>query len=410
MLQAGYVFCHRCGHATQEAYYFNGQSNTWVQLRRKVTGKFVAVPYTPPYLVNAQAEADADTITRVRLSPTNERQVQGLQHQISVECYTAKTRTVLDFVRSCPFCVGQRAGWNAVMPLIPGLGDLPTYVIGVVGARTVGKSCWIHALSCPANVQRVNEQCGEDRFGYLLTSAHWANQQCSVLKPNELNELGKTRIMGIRERSDRGGRMVAQVLIMDFAGELFAEDHEEEFENSAARIFRGGEGYSGVDGVVFMTDPLPETDKYNLTTTFERTRGHYALLNNTPFCFVMNKADLLIENPPCRHINNNTQLPTLPLLTEHTFAEQTSKRYRKSVLQAQVALQTHLLKKRHPLVGVVAGETRCAGFLVKSTTLVKPTGPNAARQEPQLDFNDPINVMDPLLWLLNELDIFPIAD
>ena len=401
MLQAGYVFCHRCGHATQEAYYFNSMLNSWVQLVRKVTGKFSVQKYTPAYMENRSSGVDADVIKRVRLSATNTSNVQGLQHTISVECYVDQTMQVLEFVRSCPFCVGQKEGWDSAVELLPNMGDLPTYVVGVVGARTVGKSCWIHALSCPTNVNGVNNQGNNLRSysGYTLSTARWSNEQSAIISATELNERGITRMMRILKRVGNGAQPVAQVLMMDFAGELFAEDKKEEFESSAAHIFRGGEGYSGVDGVVFMMDPLPEQNGYSLATTYHK-----------PIAFVMNKADLLIENPPMYHIDNDENNPAVPLLTEHTFSRQGGDMYQKSVLQARVALQTMLLKRIHPLVKSISNETRCGGFILKSTEPYSIKNAETMAEEKMLDFSQGMNVMDPLLWILNELDIFPIED
>ena len=412
MLQAGYVFCHRCGNATQDAFYFNASTNAWVQLFRTITGRFVVTKYTPPYQQGKIDPAKAAGIHRFRFSPTNGRQVQGLQHKIRVECHSDKAVQVLDFVRSCPFCVGLKEGWSSAVELLPHLGDLPTFVIGVVGARTVGKSCWIHALSCPSNINVVNDSKNStySALGYTLGTSEWSEEQTDIINPNALNERGKTRMMYIRKKSDGSSHAVAQVLVMDFAGELFAENKQNEFESEAAHIFRGGEGYSGVDAVVFMTDPLPEKSDYSLATTYHRARGEYDLLQNKPIAFVMNKVDLLIDAKPQRHINNDPSLAEVPLLTEDTFIRQDSDMYRKSELQARVALQTALLKRIHPLVRAISNETRCAGFLVKSTDPFVAMDPASGKKEDMLNFGKSINVMDPLLWVLNELDIFPIEE
>ncbi len=412
MLQAGYVFCHRCGHATEEAYYFNSKTATWVQLFRTLTGKFTVARYIPPYMKGEAANTSAETVIKYRLAPTNENRAQGLQHEIEVEYYINNQRGVEKFVRACPFCVGQKAEWNTVQSLLPGLGNLPTFVIAVVGARTVGKSCWIHAISSAYNINRVNEYRinSYNYSGYSLSTEDWAREQSPLIKSTEPNERGKTRMMLIKKKVGEKSVAVAQVLMMDFAGELFAEGKENEFESEAAHIFKGGAGYSGVDAVVFMTDPKPERGNYSLATTYARAKGNYDLLQNKPVAFVMNKVDMLIDNPQKHYINDDENMPEVKMLTEHTFAYQGADMYQKSYIQARVALQTSILKHIHELVKAICNETRGRGFLVKSTEPYDFYDAETGKTEEMLDFKKSINVMDPLLWILNELDIFPIDD
>lgn len=407
MLQAGYVFCHRCGHATQDAYYFNSEAVTWLQLFRTPRGKFNVAKYIPPYLEGQVGNDNATSSVSYRFSSTNDRRVQGIQHEINVECYVGNRMQLKKFVRACPFCIGQKPEWDSVQELLPKLGNLPTYVVAVVGARTVGKSCWIHALSCPSNINVVNKG---NKSGYLLSTEEWTTEVSSIIEPTELNKLGKTRMMYIKKKSGADSFEVAQILVMDFAGELFAESKKAEFESGAAHIFKGGEGFSGVDAVVLMTDPLPEADGFSLATTYDRAKGEYDLLQNKPVVFVMNKSDLLVKNPPTININNNEKMPKVPLLTEDTFANQGADMYKKEKIQKRVALQTAILKHQSSLVQSICYERRSCGFLIKSTEPCIVDDPKTGTKKEKLDFKKTMNVMDPLLWILNELDIFPIDD
>ncbi len=414
MLQAGYVFCSRCGHATQEAYYFSNTAQAWVQLVRTATGKFAVTRYEPPYMQGKTDNTRAGAIKRFRLSSGNSNEAHRLQNTIEVRCYNGKRWDEYTFVRSCPFCVGQKAGWDEAMKIIDHLGDLPTYVIAVAGAPSVGKSCWIHALSCPGNANRVNGQRESTNtyMGYLLSPAELVDEVIPPPPPTPLNGLGRTSMLYIKKRMVGGTAVpVAQVLVVDFAGELFSSRRKKEFAEEAAHIFEGGEGYSGVDAVVFMADPCPTEDGSSLADTYENAKSDYMSFMNKPLAFVMNKADMLIENPPMRHINGDPTLPAVPLLSKHTFTGQDATMYSKEYLQERVALQTYILKKENELVKTICNEMRGAGFLIKATTPIKQQiNPLSDQTRDMLDFRESMNVMDPLVWILNELDIFPIDD
>ena len=428
MLEAGYIFCHRCGYSTDEAYYYNDPQTTWVQLKRSLNGKIIVEPYIPQYMMGTLSDEDTKNIDRFVLSDSNNSFENGLPHTILVDCYSEHGKAQLKFNRSCPFCVGQQEGWDSVKELIPDINTLPTYVIAVIGERTVGKSCWIHALSCPHNLNKVNNQRigGTDNSGYILTAKTLADESSARPEATSINELGNTRVMTITKSSEAAVTPVAQILILDFPGEIFAESKAEEFNNTAAHIFSGGHGYKGVDAIIFLMDPdevdskADETEKagaadlkssdelkFSIATTYNRINNELQLLTNRPFAFVMNKIDKLFDHPSnFVHVNNDASQPDIPLLTEHTFANQNNSMYQKRSILPRVALETSILKRFSQIVETVSSTTRCAGFMIKATTPLQGDGKKAML----LDFTSSINVMDPLLWILNELDIFPIDD
>lgn len=414
MLHAGYVFCHRCGHATEEAFYHNGSENIWVQLKRTVFGKFTVEQYMPTNAQGQTTKIDRFVLQDFAGNPRN-----GLPHTISVECRTAANVATLKFKRSCPFCIGKyQTGNNQaqnqnVQDLIPGMGQLPTYVIGVIGARTVGKSCWIHALSCPTNTGKLNSQRegGDEYEGYVLVEAEVAEDKTVPPEETPLNSLGNTRFIKICKKRGREHTPVAQVLVLDFAGELFALDRRATFEETTAHIFKGGVGYSGVDAVVFMMDPTDlgndaPREQYSLANTYNVVNGDWGLLTQKPVAFVLNKVDLLFANPPTVHINNDENEDEVPLFTSSTFGNQGMAMYQKQALLPRIALQTAVLRRMSSLVNSASQRIDCAGFLVKATDPVY----NAEGALTCGDFTKSINVMDPLLWILNKLDVFPLDD
>ena len=412
MLQAGYVFCTRCGHATSDAYYFNGELNIWVQLVRKFGGRFAVVKYTPPNLIGADEDlSDEADFTLVEEG----RGINVLQHNINVECKIGTSVISRRFKRCCPFCVGKRPEWSDVNEIIPGMGSLPTYVIGVIGARTVGKSSWIHALSCAPNMNYVNSIRDNTRGvpTYILSAVTLADDRDYLPEATPVKSLGNTRIMKIVKREQGEPSVeVAHILVLDFAGELFSVDNKDLFDDSLGHIFRGGVGFSGVDAVVFMTEPNeqdqinPDTGRilYSLAETYNRVNSELNLLAGKPIAIVMNKVDKYFENPPKFKDTVRESSGEIPRLTRDTFVENNGAMYRKDILLSRVALENSLLKKIKPMVETLSNEAPCVGFLVKATA---PFTDNGAEY---VNFRDSINVMDPLLWILNKLDIFPIED
>lgn len=401
MLQAGYVLCCRCGHATDEAYYYNGDLNMWVQLvKLPKDGGWTIHRYVPEYM-KKQTPTSGAPVDRAMLVTRVE---EILPHRITVNCQVAGKEVETTFTHSCPFCVGKKPEWNSVSEMLPGMGNLPIYVIGVIGARTVGKSCWIHALSNPANLVNVNYlRIGDnDEYGYLLSTAEVTEAADHPPQATPVNALGKTRMMSVILRKGMQRTDVAQILVLDFAGELFARENAGRYNDTVAPLFRGTVGYSGVDAVVFMMDHKNDDERYSLAETYNRVNAELKLLEQKPVAFVMNKVDKLFDNPPTCEVEAGTQRVEIPLLTEDTFCRQGRGMYSREQILPRVTLETMILKQMKPLVARATTENHSAGFLVKATT------PYVADGVDMLDFEDSINVMDPLLWILNELDIFPI--
>ncbi|MBE6686483.1 MAG: hypothetical protein E7591_04540 [Ruminococcaceae bacterium] len=415
MLSAGYVFCTRCGRATADAYYHCGEYNCWVQLKRGIFGKIYAELYTPKHL---KSDTTVESVTYC--APSKRTRVRT-QHQIQISCKLRNgiTRNA-NFTRSCPFCVGTHPDWTGVHNLIPGLGDYPTYVIGMIGNRTVGKTSWIESVSYPENIRKVNS--GKLRntgySGYILNINQPGEAKVRAPKATPLNDSGSTNIINIL-RKDEGKKVnetVAQVLLLDFAGELFKRENRDVYNNSVRRLFdgrdgvEGKEGFDGVDGIILMTDPQDYCLQGGINDVFNSVNGTSALFTHVPIAFVMNKIDLMFNDPPEQHLGENPSYPCVPLFSEITFNNlQGEWMYQKDVMVKRIDLENALLKKILPLIAHTETYAKCAGFMVKSTSVTPDTEANE-EQELRVNYSDTLNLMDPLLWILNELDIFPIEN
>jgi hypothetical protein len=69
-------------------------------------------------------------------------------------------------------------------------------------------------------------------------------------------------------------------------------------------------------------------------------------------------------------------------------------------MTSRLALEHYLVTRSHSLGRYLDGQTGFRGFMVKSC--VKENGIQ--------NFDSPVNVLDPLVWALNTLGIFPLPD
>ena len=415
MLNSGYVFCPNCGYATNRGYYYCQQISRWIEIKRDAFGNPIVSDYTPP-----NSSSTNDEVYSFQLLSNKEDFRKGFPLKVSVLSTVYETegaeKTKLTFARSCPHCAA-----DGIKEVPFELADLPTYVVAVIGERAVGKSCFIHALSCPHNINAVNRFRTPEE--YRLTAETLADEHSIRPEATEINDIGNTRVMTITKKTGGKSVDIAQVLVVDFPGEIFSAEMEEEFNRTAAHIFKGGEGYSGVDAILFIMDPSdinpsreiaininPVNRKYSIATTYNRVSKELNLLGNRPFAFIMNKTDLFFDHPDnYTHLANDSSNPRIPLITEHTFTNQL---YIKSEILPRFTLQTELLRKLFPILQTVENYSDCAGFFVKtSEPVLNPDSAEHVNEPSQfLNFTKSINVMDPFLWILNKLDIFPIYD
>ena len=421
MLKAGYVLCEECGTATDEAIY-SSDGTLFIQLKRASNGRFFAERYIPQKYANDPNYNIEDGYFRFDLLENYANGHKGVLHTVEVACYRNVSSDLSDtneqfvvetitFSLVCPNCSSDTITY---MP--KGLGNLPTYVIAVVGARTVGKSSWINSVTSEQTLAKLSHSLpvADGKLQYILTTNDYTDNLDGEVPTTAIGDMGATKILKIikRDLSNNNHNVmptaVANILLVDFAGEVFAKERTDAFKAEAAHFFSGGVGYNGVDGILFVTDPKDtrRQDKngnnYSIANTFKRVYEETNLLNNIPFAFIINKVDLLFNEASDRilaSIENPDDIPELPLLSSTTFGAQDDNMYQAENLLPRIALETHLAKKQLPSLGVVSVNTRCAGFFVKTADFDQDNNP---------DYSHSINVADPLLWLLNVLDIYPI--
>lgn len=395
MINAGSALCLKCGNILTEAYYFNSSSNAWVRLKKSGRKNFSVEEFIP-------SSKSRTGCTGFSLNKNHKADVSIMSDTIHVDFFEKGERAEnKQFHRCCPECNGSE--------VFSKFGLLPTYVIAVIGARTVGKTSWIKALSKINNQNKLLRRT----YPYCIDSARW-EIDFKLIKATDLNDMGSTNLLTISKRGTRHTtkKAVANVLMLDFAGELFAstdkiEDKQTRVEeyDRMCRLLRGTHDYNGADAVVFMDAPNSQFDPvvpYNSVKEL-------GVLEKKPVAYVVNKVDMMFDNPPKVSLPGSDA--KTDLFTSDTFAHNADADiYKKSEIVPRVMLETYLASKYNELAHRILTENpHSAGFFIQTTDAVTDeTSDDAPERHSDTGSDVSINVLDPIIWLLNELDIFPI--
>ncbi|MEE0945824.1 MAG: hypothetical protein U0M42_03210 [Acutalibacteraceae bacterium] len=376
MVDAGTVFCYKCGKYFSGLTYYNGELGVMVNLKRSLLGKrFVELdPDTNEEIKNSLS---------VSLTQTVKNFAKEIKNEIDVDVTQSDIKEKKQFTRCCPHCIKNDARQT---PILQNLGLLPTYIIGVMGAPAVGKSCWIHSLSVTQNFDGIRTGNSLYRIEPITV-----NKELARIQKTNLDSMGETNALVIIETATN--KQVAAVLLMDMAGEMFSPENRKRFVDTAAySAFQSGKGFDGVDAVLFMDSP----EDSGLVDAYNQVR-ETNVLTNKPVAYVLNKADTLFDTPPSISVDNSED--RVPLFTKNTFSD-FIRPYAKEKLANRIALETFIAKNLKGLAKKILNDNKdSAGFIIKTCEPVS---------EAFVSFTDSMNVMDPLVWILNKLDIFPI--
>ena len=378
MLDAGMVFCYKCGKPFSGLHYYNGEVNLQIQVKRNLFGKrFVEL--------DPDTDEEIKKTTSVKLDESVMNFTSDINNELTVRVKNSDVESTLLFSRCCPNCVENR---NEQTQIISSLGLLPTYIIGVMGAPAVGKSCWIHSTSVTKNLIGIRSS----NKGLYRLEPTKVNKESAQIAKTAFGSTGETNVLLITENATK--KPVAAVMLTDMAGEMFAPENRKRFKETAAYCaFQSGMGFDGVDAVLFMDAP----DDNGLTDAYNQV-SETKVLTNKPVAYVLNKVDTLFDTPPRVPLSNSDE--SVPLFTEKTFFTDPYSPYGKENLIRRISLQTYIARNYKGLAKkILLDNENSAGFLIKTCSPVSQT---------IVSFADSINVMDPLLWILNKLDIFPI--
>lgn len=387
MLKAGRCLCRHCGRVSKELFYYSGTDNCGVFVKRLPFGKSEVELYVPEGMSAPSVKVSlvpGENSFRKNINPAISVYVEGTDGE--------KRRTM--FSRYCPRCFEKGENMQKMEPADIGLR--PAYVIAVIGKSGSGKSSWLYSLSNLENAKMLRK-CG---YPYAIIP-HQISRNDERIVRTPLGEIGMTCALNIV--SSEKNQKVADVMLIDLAGELFEKKNKAVFESSAVyQIFRGTEEFGQVDAVVFIDDASvdgDEVDLYNRITEL-------GLLNDRPVAYVLNKIDALFEGSDGKP----------PILTEKTFPKTNRASMEKDAFAARIALENQIVHQSQSVSEQISENGISAGFAVKSCAPperipVAIAAETEDKQDPaeQSDFINSINVYDPLVWILNQLGTFPIG-
>ena len=386
MLKAGACICPRCGKIFRMAYYYNAPAAIGARLSySRQTGSYRVDPYFPD-----DPERTANPGFRLHLTASISKEDHGVPHSITVERQMdgSSVREEIKMLHSCPECRLR----NTVLPR--NYGIYPLYVIALAGLTSAGKSAWLTAISNAVNLSRLNEAGYSLRFD----PAEFSGNNIKA-EPTVPGSMGKTTYMVVRDREGRGK---AGILLRDFSGELFAPPEDapdrgtydwQSYSSDWATFTAKGSEYQGPD-LFFIVDSAVKSENHSdQEMSAYNTLRMNADLAGRPLGLILTHADKLMEAHPA-HPKDPTG--TVPLIDRKTFAVNAG--YRMRQLVPRMALQNYIVVQHHHLARYLDGSKNCRAFLVKSCE-------NIGNVQ---NFDNPVNVLDPLIWALNTLGIFPI--
>jgi hypothetical protein len=353
-------------------------------LKRAVSGKYILAEYP---------EGNSDTEISYELLTKKQDLGSGLPDQIEVRIRNGTDVRTKKYTRYCPKCVSIQT----VLPT--GWGMVPTFVVCVVGHRSQGKTSLLKALALTQNLATLG------RAGYHQT-----------IKPKELNgslvemsemtvvnSLGATQIVEVRRKNENGESVVlANVLFRDIAGELFEGNAE---EHPAWNLMSAHDDYPGPDAFLFVHSAANVGE-----TGEEKAVDVYNILNRKnnkwPICgFVLTHMDEVKSWTTRPFEGHGSSVPVLDQDTFEPYYPSDVRYYAPERVIPRIKLEDVLVRQKFSLYDwhrQQCGPQNAKGFLVKSCAGIPGNSE-------QVSYDAPINVMDPFIYILNQLRLLSLS-
>lgn len=388
-VKPGICLCPVCGRTTDIAYYTASNKAIGATLIKTLTG----------YQLKADPPSDDhDAEETIRLKNTNLELDDGAVPHELVAVYQKADgkKDEVRMRRSCPNCKETRTTFHRCQ------GKVPMYVIAAIGASSAGKSAWIGAASSDA-LSWVNE------LPYLYKIKPYTLSD--TIEPGGATtkeSQGNSNFFEIIEKSTN--KVVALVFIMDTAGENYTKSNLDSNSNLDRLLKGDGVHYKGISGAMIF-DPAVKTNiSGGAKSKNENAVKIYNSLRETleqlPVAYIRTFADLLIA----QETERTEESGELPLICEDTFVNmgdshasryQLKELFTPEQLRSRIALQNYITgstRLKATVFSMIDG-VRTSGFLVQSCVACQNGRDN--------DYTQQFNVVDPLLWILDQFGIFP---
>lgn len=385
MIEAGQVFCPYCAHVFEEAYYLSNTHKEGVYLHRKRGGYAVSVATD----VLERNGVDTSSVPKVKFYGSSGQETSGLPREIQVIFDDNHKATRM--YRHCPHC-GNKVKED--------LGSFPTFVIGMVGAVSSGKSVLLNSMSYPKNVLSVNNA----HYPYKLE----IEPDISRYRESSATQIagrGMTKVVSVQ---DRDNQTLVQAVLLDVSGEFYNNRGAAQKSVDPDEIWDllcGNGEYPGVDACFFV-QPIPGTgetkdfDNEKIAHDIARRVKEHAVFTNKPLAYIYTHLDEAIAKGVLPY-KEDSVAGKIPLMTEFTFFKNS---YSPIDMIDRIWVE-HCIASSYGagLLLKPKGKDTC-GFLVQSCSTTKDT--NGKKNE---NYDHRRNVMDPLLWVLNKLRLFPLT-
>ncbi len=404
MLKPGTIFCPYCCR-THTVPFYTGTTANGVELHYK-GDKYDIVEKLPPDPDDPRLGLrDPDTVVGFQLDSVEETLYAGLPSWVKVRM--PNNAEPIRMRRTCPHCALQNDRAN--------LGTLPTLIVAMVGLRSSGKSAFLNSIAYPGHVAAVNDE----GYPYLLDLAP-VPQKSGLSSATPRMGRGMTKLLTIRHRNN-SSVPICHVLLLDVSGEIFGDvDNKDSHKstkahgstlwdevvnpNELSNILSGDAGYPGVDAVIF-TDPVPgskpitkSTLEFGAADIMNQCVFFNANLDLLPLAFVFTHLDhYTAKTFPMYQPSSGSPIP---LVSEMIFR---TGRYSPAQLIDRIYIGDTIARRMDSFVPGARNKQLTKGFLLQSCSCSDV--PDIGLVE---NYTNSTNVMDPLLWVLNKLHVFPL--
>lgn len=398
VIEPGTIFCPYCCRTHKTPFYTRGDQAIGVELRYKkdtydITEKEWVDPAKPE-----QGLRTPDTRKGLQLHSTEKTQYAGLPTWVDV--LFPESAKPIRMRRTCPHCARENDKLN--------LGTLPTLIVGMVGTRASGKSAMLNSIALPQHQAAVNDE----GYPYLIDISPLPNYQGRAAATPRMGR-GMTKLVAIKHR--KSNTPIAHVLLLDVSGELLENRPMTDSGTSDAvpkidyvsvdeltNILAGTAGYPGVSAVIFA-DPIttgntPDPDflDFNPATIMSACLTLSPNFAQIPMAYVRTHLDRYYEEK---------KFPTdsecgYPLMTANTFW---NPGYDPVTLVDRIFTEDSIARRLPNFVPAARSKQITKGFLLQSCSC-RQVGKDKIET-----YTDSKNVMDPLLWILNKLRVFPLT-
>lgn len=407
MIDAGFNLCRKCGKLsnTHEPFYRDNIANlsAWMKWSEKQNEYILESPNSSTSL----HLLEADQYTRGQFPPDT---ITAEQDDPSAGI----ARNVVSMSRCCPEC-------KEVNIFDSSVGKLPAFVALLIGPKGSGKSSWLGAVSHALGALNTADYPYKIEF-------HAAHDTLEQIKSTIGDDIGNTTFLHIVEKESN--KHVAMLYLLDYSGESF--EHRIDPQSPLGRILYCTQ--ANIPDCAIFVEPAVER---NLTSkgVCERITELRDFLSQIPVAMICSCADELIvlEGNRVNAAKNRrlhateergmeAELPYIPQLTANTFprtvhSEVTYKQlaedyYAPVDIVQRIRFQDYIASRaceQRPILQQLQtvlpeNSDLFYRFMVQSC---KPMTDSEGTE--QNDYTRQFNTVDPLIWLLHKLKLFPLT-